>query len=217
MLGVILALMLPANFVLLNATGPVLFDGQALAYVTLNGTRAAVELPLVPGGHAVSYGGSTENMSFFDYVCDTEGTFQCNVTAHHELELPYSLWCGSGTDGVLELDAGGNATLTAGDNCDFAQLTLGDFYDAFRFTPVFTNYITFEGEREVTVFQQGQPVLRKFGREYVGFPELEPGEYTVKAGFMDGKLLIRPRETAPLGFALSALLVMAAVSLLWMG
>lgn len=217
MLPILLALMLPANFVMLNATGPVIFNDQALAYVTLNGTRAAVELPLLPGVHRVSYGGLDHNVSFYGLECFTEGQFACNVTAREPLELRYWLTCGGSDVGKLQLEPGEEVRLEAGGDCDVAKISIGDHYQAFNFTRVYTNYITFEGEHQVTVRNGSRVVLQKYGRGYVGFPELDPGSYHVQAGPVEGKLRVKPVETVELGYALSAVLVMAAVALLWMG
>ncbi len=216
MLALLLALTLPINFAVMNATGPVLFDGNAIAYVHLNGTNAAIELPLLPGEHTI-FTNKAENISFFDYVCSYEGLFECNITAHHNLILPFQMSCGTHPTGELVLMEGKTQTILAGGDCDMAFLRIGDFEIEKEFTKVFTNYIIINGESNVTVSQENSIILTKFGRSYTGFPELTPGEYWVEAGFLKGKLIIEPVKTAVYGYALSTLIVMSAIFLLWKG
>lgn len=217
MLGILLALMMPANFLLLNATGPVFFDGDAIAFVYLNGTEAAVELPLVPGLHEVIYENKVAAMSFFDFVCTTEGRFSCNVTAHADLSLPYSISCGKTTGGELVLKRGERETIDAEGECTTAEIVLGDHAESFRVTTLFENYIVVEGDQEITIKQGDKVILQKFGNGYVGFPELLPGEYHVKADDLEGKLVVKPNEAVIYGYLLSAVIVMSAIALLWMG
>ena len=217
MLGVLMALMLPANFLVLNATGPVFFDSEPIAFVYLNGTEAAVEIPLVPGLHEVVYENRQEWVSFFDFKCSTEGKFSCNVTAHMDLKLPYSISCGKTQGGELVMTAGSVETIEAEGECTTAALTIGDWKQEFEVVNLFENYIVVDGDQSITVKQGDKVILQKYGRGYVSFPELLPGEYHVTAESLEGKLLIKPNEAAVYGYVLSAVIVMAAIALLWMG
>jgi len=204
MLALLLAIMLPGNFLVVDSTGPVFFFFFPIAYVFLNGTEAAVKLPMVPGNHSVKIIDEEFVVNIFDVDCSTEGIFECNFTGHTDLVMPFQMSCGTNRVGKL------------GD-CDTALLKVGDYREELSFTRVFTNYINFEGERDVKVLEGDRVILEKFGREYVGFPELMPGDYWVQAGPLEGKLKITPIRTSTYGFALSAVLVMATIALLWMG
>ena len=217
MLAILMALTLPLNFVVVDSTGPVFYDGEPIAYVFLNGTEAAVEIPLLPGNHSIRTIGNESWVNLFDVECLTEGVFACNFTGHTDLVLPFQMSCGTTRVGKLVLSDGLTETIVSGDDCDTALLKVGDYREEFEFTRVFKNYISFEGERNVSVLEGDQVILEKFGREYVGFPELSPGNYWVQAGPTEGKLIIEPVGTAVYGYALSAVLVMATIALLWMG
>jgi len=216
MLGILLTLMLPANFLLLNATGPVFFDGEPIAFVYLNGTQAAVKLPLTPGSHEVMHDGMRSNLSFFELECSTEGRLLCNVTASTDITLPYQIICGKTAGGELSMKRGQVEKIEVG-GCETASLKIGDYSREFNITGVFENYIVVEGEQQITVLQGDRVILQKFGKGYVGFPELLPGEYYVKAGELEGKLVVKPVESAMYGYVLSAVIVMATIALLWMG
>ncbi|MBR9689861.1 MAG: hypothetical protein GOV01_03130 [Candidatus Altiarchaeota archaeon] len=210
-------LLLLGQMVVLNATGPLFFDGNAIAYVHLNGTEAAIFLPLLPGEHIVQYGGQDYTWSLFDIVCETEGTFSCNVTAYDAVELPYQISCGNIRTGTLSLSKDEIKTISAGGVCNTAELRIGDYSTTLAFTQVFTNYMILEDGQELRVWQGDELVLEKFGSEYIGFPELDPGEYKVIAGPTYGKLIVEEVETSTYGIILSVLLVIAAISLLWVG
>ena len=217
MLALLLAIMLPGNFLVVDSTGPVFFDGEPIAYVFLNGTEAAVKLPMVPGNHTVKIIDEEFEVNLFDVECSTEGIFGCNFTGHTDLEMPFQMSCGANRVGKLLLSAGETEHIAVDGDCDTALLKVGDYREEMPFTRVFTNYIIFEGERNVTVLEGDRVILEKLGREYVGFPELMPGDYWVQAGPLEGKLKIRPIGTSAYGLTLSAVLVMATMALLWMG
>lgn len=217
MLALLLAIMLPGNFLVVNSTGPVFFDGEPIAYVFLNGTEAAVKLPMVPGNHSVKIIDEEFFVNIFDVDCSTEGIFSCNFTGHTDLVMSFQLSCGTNRVGKLVLSDGETEHISVDGDCDTALLIVGDYREEIPFTRVFTNYISFEGERDVKVLEGDRVILEKFGREYVGFPELMPGDYWIQAGPLEGKLKIRPIGTSTYGIALSVVLVMATIALLWMG
>ena len=217
MLALLLAIMLPGNFLVVDSTGPVFFDAELIAYVALNNTEAAIRLPMVPGDHIVKTIDDEFTVNLFDVECSTEGIFECNFTGHADLEMPFQMSCGANRVGKLLLSDGETEHIAVDGDCDTALLKVGDYREEIPFTRVFTNYISFEGERDVQVLEGDRVILEKFGREYVGFPELMPGDYWVQAGELEGKLKIRPIGTGAYGYTLSAVLVMATIALLWMG
>jgi hypothetical protein len=208
-----MALVLSSNFLAVDSSGPVVFDGEIVANLSLNGQRAYVELPLLPGNHTVN----GQTLSFFDFVCSYEGLLECNVTANSDIVLPFQLSCGNHPTGVAELKKGQTITIGAGGECETASVHIGNYSETRSFTRVFTNYILLESEKEVEVFRDGELLIKKYGRDYLGFPELLPGTYDVRAEGLEGKLIIEPVGTSVYGWALSAFAVLVAATLLWKG
>ncbi len=204
------------TYLLINSTGPVIFDGQAIAFVYLNGTDAAVRLPLLPGVHTVKYPGGEGTVRFFDVSCSAEGLFECNFTAYDDLELPVWMSCGNTLQRTLKLGRGETARLALEGSCTAAALKAGDYEAVVPYTQVFRNYIVLEGPANITVRKDGATVLRKYGEGYVGFPELNPGEYELEAGSLRGKLVVEKRDGTG-GMLLAALVVLAASALLLWG
>ena len=205
------------TFVLLNATSPVIFDGQAIAYVYLNGTTAKVDLPLLPGEHNIKYLGKNETLKFFDTECSAEGILLCNISAYTDISLPVWLSCGNTLQKTLQLKKGDTEAIKVEGVCRIASIMIGDYYETLRFTPVFTNYIVLDKPQNITILKDGVTVLKKFGKDYVSFPELENGEYIIEYGDTTGKLLIRPIDTSAGGYLLAGLLVILTLGLLFWG
>ncbi|MBR9680820.1 MAG: hypothetical protein GOU98_03280 [Candidatus Altiarchaeota archaeon] len=206
-----------ASLILMNTSGPVLFDGEALAYVNLNGTNAYIELPKLPGKHNVMYGEKEFIYHLFDITCSSKEKFSCNITAISELILDYEATCGSTIKGNLNLKPGEQRELLVDDVCNTAIIKFGDYEKDYVFTRVYRNFINLDGEVNLTIRDNGEIVLKKFGKDYVNFPELSPGEYTFKSGDFKGVLIIEPLKHAIYGYFLAAVLIISAISLLWLG
>jgi|GEM_PF-6833981 len=206
-----------ASLILMNTTGPIMLDGNALAYVHLNGTNAYFELPKIPGVHIVTYGTNEAEYHIFDVSCHTQDLFSCNITGRASISLDYFISCENSASGTLNLKKGQNQVISAGENCQTARLKVGDYYQEFNFTRVFRNFIRFDGSANITVSKNGEAVLEKFGQDYMSFPELSPGKYKISSSKVRGLLIIEPLKTAVYGYALSMVLVLSVIALLWLG
>ncbi len=210
--------MLPANFVAVNVSGPIMFDNSLIANLTLKNTDAFVELPLLPGSHTLTINNKTKNLHFFDYVCDFEGILACNVTAHANIIVPFHISCGTHPYGELEMKEGQTYTIQASGECKTAYIQIGDYNESSRFVEVFKNYVILSRPGNISISKDGNVILKKYGRNYVGFPELEKGVYWMSSDTgLEGKLIIDAQSTSIYGYALSVIVVISALALLWKG
>jgi len=208
---------LPANFI--KASGEVFLDGEKIADLNSSAGETYLALPLIPGTHTVSFDGKQVVYRIFDVNCSGDGQFVCNITAYANITLPFEIECENyryeGRVSVVE-----NESRAVSANCyGEVRVRIGDWEEIVNVTRIFRNTVDAGEGRWIYVYQNKTLILKKYGRNLVSFPELDPGRYVVLLvgdGIERGELVIqRSVGLMVAGYALAALVVIASLVLLW--
>ena len=200
---------------LIEAKGAVKLDGNVVADINTS-LRTYVELPLIPGTHRVETGGKEFTYHLFDVNCTDLGKISCSIKAVSDIVLNVSVVCNGITyRETLKLKAG--ETKKIGASCrGNATVRVGDWTKRYSVVTLFKNSIKMpEDGAWVYVFKDKKLILKKYGKNVISFPELDPGRYdviVVDGNKIEGKLLIENKVNAVVaGYALSALTVLASL------